>query len=73
MPGVNSIEHLELQNGVDTSQDASAEKTKQVLTYARKAQTEISTMAEKVRRATIQMPRNFKATSTDKHCRDGVN
>ena len=58
MPGVNSIEYLEIQNGVNTSPTASAEKTKQVLTYARKAQTEISTMAEKVRRATIRVLMN---------------
>jgi hypothetical protein len=48
MPGVNTIERLGLPSEV-TSHMTSAEKAQQIVKYARKAQSEISAMAEKVR------------------------
>ena len=48
MPGVNTIERLGLRSTEDSSQTTSAEKARQILKYARKAQSEISKMAQEV-------------------------
>ena len=49
MRGVNAIERLGLKSGEDACETTPAEKAQQILKYARKAQSEISAMAEKVR------------------------